>query len=72
MRQILNCPCCDYVTHFPKALEAHQAFRKHYAKTEPVKAEEPARTVPDKEPEPKIVETVEKKTEKKPRKAEKE
>jgi len=27
---IYKCPCCDYCTHFPKALEAHQRFRKHF------------------------------------------
>ena len=30
-KAVYKCPCCDYCTHFPKALEAHQRFRKHYA-----------------------------------------
>lgn len=30
-RQVYKCPCCAYCTHFPKALEAHQRFRKHFA-----------------------------------------
>lgn len=63
-KAIYHCPCCDYVTHFPKALEAHQSFRNHYAKAEPVKAEEPV-VVSAIEPE-------EQKKTKKPRKAEKE
>lgn len=29
-RPVYKCPCCDYCTHFPKALEAHQKFRKHF------------------------------------------
>lgn len=62
-KAIYHCPCCDYVTHFPKALEAHQSFRKHF-KTEPGKAEEPV-IVP-------VIEPEEQKKTKKPRKAEKE
>lgn len=30
-KAVYKCPCCDYCTHFPKALEAHQRFRKHFA-----------------------------------------
>ena len=30
-KAVYKCPCCDYCTHFQKALEAHQRFRKHYA-----------------------------------------
>lgn len=30
-KAVYKCPCCAYCTHFPKALEAHQRFRKHYA-----------------------------------------
>lgn len=40
---IYKCPCCDYCTHFPKALEAHQRFRKHFAVVK--KAEEPKKEV---------------------------
>ena len=39
-KAVFRCPCCDYVTHFEKALEAHQRHRKHFAKPEPEKAEE--------------------------------
>lgn len=31
-KPVYKCPVCDYVTHFPKALEAHMHFRKHEAK----------------------------------------
>ena len=30
-KPVYQCPCCEYCTHFPKALEAHQRFRKHFA-----------------------------------------
>ena len=30
-KKIYTCPVCGYVTHFPKALEAHMHFRKHKA-----------------------------------------
>lgn len=30
-KAVYKCPCCEYCTHFPKALEAHQRFRKHFA-----------------------------------------
>lgn len=30
-KAVYKCPCCEYSTHFPKALEAHQRFRKHFA-----------------------------------------
>ena len=30
-KAVYKCPCCAYCTHFPKALEAHQRFRKHFA-----------------------------------------
>lgn len=33
-KTIYKCPCCDYVTHFAKALEAHQRFKKHFLKPE--------------------------------------
>lgn len=29
-KAIYKCPCCEYRTHFLKALEAHQKFLKHY------------------------------------------
>lgn len=31
-KAVYKCPVCDYCTHFPKALEAHQRFRKHFPK----------------------------------------
>ena len=27
---VYKCPCCGFVTHFEKALEAHQRHRKHF------------------------------------------
>ena len=30
-KAVYKCPCCDYCTHFPQALDAHQRFRKHFA-----------------------------------------
>ncbi len=46
-KAVYKCPCCDYVTHFKKALEAHQRHRKHFppmkaetVKQEPVEAQE--------------------------------
>ena len=33
--KVYKCPCCNYVTHFEKALEAHQRFKKHFLKAEP-------------------------------------
>ena len=29
-KAVYKCPKCDYRTHFPKALEAHMKFRKHF------------------------------------------
>ena len=29
-KAVYKCPCCDYSTHFLKALEAHQRHRKHF------------------------------------------
>ena len=40
-KAVYKCPKCDYCTHFPKALEAHIKFRKHFADGGPVKAGEP-------------------------------
>ena len=39
-RAVYKCPKCGYVTHFPKALEMHMKFRKHFAESVPVKTEE--------------------------------
>ena len=41
-KAVYKCPCCDYCTHFPKAMEAHQRFRKHFRDAEAVrKADDP-------------------------------
>lgn len=40
-KAVYKCPCCNYCTHFPKAMEAHQRFRKHFFI---VKAEEQPKT----------------------------
>ena len=38
-KAIYRCPVCGYLTHFEKALEAHQRHRKHFPKPEePVEA----------------------------------
>ena len=29
-KAVYKCPVCGYITHFEKALEAHQKHRKHF------------------------------------------
>ena len=48
-RAIYKCPVCGYLTHFEKALEAHQRHRRHFPKPEAPVEEEVI--IPAEEPE---------------------
>ena len=50
-KAVYKCPCCAYCTHFPKALEAHQRFRKHFADGGSVKVGKPVKLAESQPPE---------------------
>lgn len=65
-KTVYKCPCCDYVTHFAKALEAHQRFKKHFLKPEKA-VEEPVIVQDEVKEEPVIEEVTAVKKTRKPR-----
>lgn len=76
-KAIYKCPVCGFLTHFPKALEAHQRHRRHFVEPETPVVEEVV--APEQKPETVVEEVtaeepavVVKKTRKPRKKAEKE